>query len=44
LRSCARTLRHVVGEIDILPSESSDVLIKAIENRAGTGTRIVHGS
>jgi acetylglutamate kinase len=44
LRSCARTLRHVVGEIDILPSESSDVLIKAIENRAGTGTRIVQGS
>jgi len=44
LRSCARTLRHVVGEIDILPSDSSGVLIEAVENRAATGTRIVQGS
>jgi acetylglutamate kinase len=41
LRSCARTLRHVVGEIDILPADAPGILTEAVENRASTGTRIV---
>jgi acetylglutamate kinase len=44
LRSCARTLRHVVGEIDILPSDSPGILVQAVNDRAGVGTRIVHGN
>ena len=44
LRSCARTLRHDVGEIDILSPTARNGLRRVVENRALVGTRIVKGS
>ncbi len=41
LRSCARTLRQEVGEIDILPASKLNGLLRAVEGRNGVGTRIV---
>ncbi len=41
LRSCARTLRHEVGEIGILSPAVPNVLIGALENGKCMGTRIV---
>jgi acetylglutamate kinase len=41
LRSCARTLRHVRGEVDILPSGAPNVLIEALGDGVRGGTRIV---
>jgi acetylglutamate kinase len=40
LQSCARTLRHDVGEIDIV-SAGPGVLLAAIRNKGHAGTRIV---
>jgi acetylglutamate kinase len=44
LLSCARLLRHEVGEIDILSSASPNSLIRAIASGECTGTRIVKKS
>jgi len=44
LRSCARTLRHEVGEIDILSASSPRGLLQALESRKIVGTRIVRGA
>lgn len=41
LRSCARTLRGSVGEIDILSPAVPDGLLRAVSSRAPVGTRIV---
>lgn len=41
LRSCARTLRHDVGEIDILSPATKNGLLRAIASKAPVGTRIV---
>lgn len=41
LRSCARTLRHNVGEIDILSPAAPDGLLLAVSSRQAVGTRIV---
>ena len=41
LRSCARTLRQKVGEIDILSPAAPDGLLRAISSREAVGTRIV---
>lgn len=41
LRSCARTLRHNVGEIDILSPSAPNGLTRAVSSRAAVGTRIV---
>ncbi|MBI4166044.1 MAG: acetylglutamate kinase [Acidobacteria bacterium] len=41
LRSCARTLRRNVHEIDILSPAVPDGLLKAVSSRAAVGTRIV---
>jgi acetylglutamate kinase len=41
LRSCARTLRQDVGEIDILPSATPEGLLRAVSSREAVGTRIV---
>jgi acetylglutamate kinase len=41
LRSCARTLRQDVGEIDILSPAAPNGLLRAVTSRAAVGTRIV---
>jgi len=41
LRSCARTLRHDVGEIDILSPAAKNGLLRAIASSEPVGTRIV---
>jgi acetylglutamate kinase len=41
LRSCARTLRHDVGEIDILSPAAPKVLLRAVAGKDPAGTRIV---
>jgi acetylglutamate kinase len=41
LRSCARTLRQDVGEIDILSPAAPNGLMRAVTSRAAVGTRIV---
>jgi acetylglutamate kinase len=41
LRSCARTLRHNVREIDILSPTLPDGILQAVSSRAVVGTRIV---
>jgi acetylglutamate kinase len=41
LRSCARTLRHAVGEIDILSPAAPNALLRAVAARDPLGTRIV---
>ena len=41
LRSCARTLRHDVGEIDILSPATPNGLVRAISTGDHVGTRIV---
>jgi acetylglutamate kinase len=41
LRSCARTLRHEVGEIDILSPAAPNALLRAVAARDPVGTRIV---
>lgn len=41
LQSCARTLRHEVGEIDILSPEVPNGLIRTLTKDARVGTRIV---
>jgi len=41
LRSCARTLRHDVGEIDLISPTARDGLLRVVEDRALVGTRIV---
>jgi acetylglutamate kinase len=41
LRSCARTLRQDVGEIDILSPTAPDGLLRAVASREAVGTRIV---
>ncbi len=41
LRSCARTLRHDVGEIDILSPAAPNGLLRAVSSGGRVGTRIV---
>jgi acetylglutamate kinase len=41
LRSCARTLKKGVHEIDIIASHGAQTLMRAIEGRDRTGTRIL---
>jgi len=41
LLSCARTLRHRVGEIDIVPAAGPNVLMLTVANGHRVGTRIV---
>jgi acetylglutamate kinase len=41
LRSCARTLRHHVGEIDILSPATPNGLVRAVSTGDRVGTRIV---
>ncbi len=41
LQSCARTLRHEVGEIDILSSSTPNCLIRAVASGDCGGSRIV---
>ncbi len=41
LRSCARSLRSGVGEIDIMPPDAPSVLVRAVERGESLGTRIV---
>jgi len=41
LLSCARTLRHEVGEIDILSAVAPNVLLRAVAGGQQVGTRIV---
>jgi acetylglutamate kinase len=43
LLSCARTLRHHVGEVDILSTAGPNVLLRAIQDGKTAGTRIVKG-
>jgi acetylglutamate kinase len=43
LLSCARTLRHAVGEVDILSTAAPNVLLRAIQDGKNAGTRIVKG-
>ncbi len=44
LQSCARTLRHKVGEIDIISAALPNVLIRALQKGRHVGTRIVKGA
>jgi acetylglutamate kinase len=41
LRSCARTLRHEVGEIDILAPDAPNGLVRTVVAHEPVGTRIV---
>ncbi|MFB3922354.1 MAG: acetylglutamate kinase [Terriglobia bacterium] len=41
LRSCARTLRHDVGEIDILSPAAVNGLVRAVASEEPVGTRVV---
>jgi acetylglutamate kinase len=41
LLSCARTLRHNVGEVDILSTTAANVLLDAVKGGKTAGTRIV---
>jgi acetylglutamate kinase len=43
LRSCARTLRHNVGEIDLIAPTVREGLLRVVEDGALVGTRIVKG-
>jgi acetylglutamate kinase len=43
LLSCARTLRHNVGEVDILSTTAANVLLDAVKGGKTAGTRIVKG-
>ena len=43
LRSCARTLRHNVGEIDVISPTAREGLRRVVEDGALVGTRIVKG-
>ncbi len=43
LLSCARTLRHNVGEVDILSTTTANVLLDAVKGGKTAGTRIVKG-
>jgi acetylglutamate kinase len=43
LRSCARTLRHNVGEIDLISATAREGLLRVVEDGALVGTRIVKG-
>lgn len=42
LLSCARVLRHDVGEIDIVSAEAKNVLLRTLQAREQVGTRIVN--
>jgi acetylglutamate kinase len=42
LLSCARTLQHQVGEIDIVSPLAPNVLVRTVANRDHEGTRIVN--
>lgn len=44
LRSCARTLRRNVGEIDIISPAARNGLLEVVEDGAGVGTRLVKES
>jgi acetylglutamate kinase len=41
LQACARTLRHQVGEIDILSAALPNSLLRGLEDNQRVGTRIV---
>jgi acetylglutamate kinase len=41
LLSCARTLRHQVGEIDIVSASAPNVLVRTVANGDRVGTRVV---
>jgi acetylglutamate kinase len=41
LRSCVRTLRQEVGEVDIVSPDVPNVLVASIERGESSGTRIV---
>ena len=41
LRSCARTLQHGVGEIDIISPDAPNSLLRTVIKRESVGTRIV---
>jgi acetylglutamate kinase len=41
LRSCARTLRHEVGEIDLFSPAVPNGILQTVGSKAGAGTRIV---
>lgn len=43
LLSCARTLRHEVGEIDIVSAAEPHVLLRALEAKERVGTRVLKG-
>jgi acetylglutamate kinase len=43
LLSCARMLRHNVGEVDILSTTAANVLLDAVKGGKTAGTRIVKG-
>jgi len=43
LRSCARTLRHNVDEIDLISPTAREGLLRVVQDRALVGTRIVKG-
>jgi acetylglutamate kinase len=43
LLSCARLLRHNVGEVDILSTTAPNVLLDAVQGGKTAGTRIVKG-
>jgi acetylglutamate kinase len=42
LLSCARVLKHDVGEIDIVSAEAKNVLLRTLHARERVGTRIVN--
>ncbi len=42
LRSCARTLRHGVHEIDIISLDEQNSLLRTVIKRESVGTRIVN--
>lgn len=43
LRSCARTLRHEVGEIDLVSPDIPNALVRVLRHGERVGTRIVKG-
>ncbi|HZP01283.1 MAG TPA: acetylglutamate kinase [Terriglobia bacterium] len=43
LLSCARTLRHEVGEIDIVSAAEPHVLLRVLEANQHVGTRVLRG-
>jgi acetylglutamate kinase len=44
LRSCARTLRHGVHEIDLISPDTPNALLRTVIQRKSVGTRIVRAS